>query len=187
MPGVHAIITGEDVKGHLVGKQIRDMPVLCWDKVRFAGDRVAAVAAETVDAAEDALHLIDVDYEILPAVFDPLEAMTASAPLLHDNVGAYDGAPEKILAADLHNGLTRLAWRKGEVEKGFREADLVSGAYFPHSRTPSGLSRTARRDRGDRTRRPHSSLVLGEKPLRRAQPVVEVSRDCRRAHPHEPC
>jgi carbon-monoxide dehydrogenase large subunit len=125
VPGVHAIITGEDVKGHLVGKQIRDMPVLCWDRVRFVGDRVAAVAAETVDAAEEALHLIDVDYEILPAVFDPLEAMTPSAPSLHDNVGGYDGAPEKIIAADLRNGLTRLAWRKGEVEKGFLEADLV--------------------------------------------------------------
>ena len=125
IPGVRAIITGEDVKGHLVGKQIRDMPVLCWDRVRFVGDRVAAVAAETVDAAEEALPLIDVDYELLPAVFDPLEAMTPSAPKLHENVGAYDGAPEKILAADLHNGLTRLAWRKGDVEKGFHEADLV--------------------------------------------------------------
>jgi CO/xanthine dehydrogenase Mo-binding subunit len=122
---VHAIITGEDVKGCLVGKQIRDMPVLCWDKVRFVGDRVAAVAAETVDAAEEALHSIDVDYELLPAVFDPLEAMAPSAPALHESVGAYDGAPEKILAADLHNGLTRLAWRKGDVEKGFDDSDLV--------------------------------------------------------------
>jgi len=125
VPGVHAIITGEDVKGCLVGKQIRDMPVLCWDRVRFAGDRIAAVAAETVAAAEEALYLIDVDYELLPAVSDPLEAMMPGAPALHENVAAYDGAPEKILAGDLHNGLTRLAWRKGDVEKGFNEADLV--------------------------------------------------------------
>ena len=125
VPGVRAILTGEDVKGHLVGKQIRDMPVLCWDRVRFVGDRIAAVAGETVDAAEEALHSIDVDYELRPAVFDPLEAMRPSAPRLHENVGAYDGAPEKILAADLHNGLTRLAWRKGDVEKGFGDADLV--------------------------------------------------------------
>jgi CO/xanthine dehydrogenase Mo-binding subunit len=125
IPGVRAVITGADVKGYLVGKQIRDMPVLCWDRVRFVGDRVAAVAAETVDAAEEAVHAIDVDYELLPAVFDPLAAMAPSAPKLHDTVGAYDGAPEKIIAADLHNGLTRLAWRKGDVEKGFREADLV--------------------------------------------------------------
>lgn len=125
VPGVRAIITGADVKGNLIGKQIRDLPVLCWEKVRFVGDRVAAVAADTVDAAEEATHLIDVDYEILPAVFDPLEAMAPGAPVLHDNVGEYDGAPKNILAADLRNGLTRLAWKKGDVEQGFRDADLL--------------------------------------------------------------
>jgi CO/xanthine dehydrogenase Mo-binding subunit len=125
VPGVCAIITGADVEGFLIGKQIRDMPVLCWDKVRFIGDRVAAVAAETFDAAEEAIRLIEVDYELLPAVFDPLEAMAPTAPKLHDDVADYDGAPKKLLATDLHNGLTRLQWKKGDVEKGFREADLV--------------------------------------------------------------
>jgi CO/xanthine dehydrogenase Mo-binding subunit len=125
VPGVKAIITGEDVKGFFVGKQIRDMPVLCWDRARFVGDRVAAVAAESIDAAEDAIHLIDVDYDVLPAVFDPLEAMAPSAPTLHENVVDYDGAPKNIIANDLHNGLTRLSWKKGDVEAGFRHADLV--------------------------------------------------------------
>ena len=123
--GVRAIITGSNVKGLLVGKQICDMPVLCWDKVRFVGDRVAAVAAETVEAAEEALHLIEVEYEPLPAVFDPIEALSLGAPTLHENVAGYDGAPKNILATDLHNGLTRLSWKKGDVERGFREADLV--------------------------------------------------------------
>ena len=125
IPGVKAIITGADVKDSFVGKQIRDMPVLCWDKARFVGDRVAAVVAESVDAAEEAIHLIDVDYDVLPAVFDPLEAMAPSAPKLHENVDDYDGAPKNILANDLHNGLTRLSWKKGDVEAGFRAADLV--------------------------------------------------------------
>jgi CO/xanthine dehydrogenase Mo-binding subunit len=125
IPGVKAIVTGADAKGFLIGKQIRDMPVLCWEKVRFVGDRVAAVAAETVDAAEEAIHAIEVDYELLPAVFDPIEAMAPSAPALHEDVAGYDGAPRNILAADLHNGLTRLAWKKGDVEEGFRAADLV--------------------------------------------------------------
>src|SRR5918992_3918974 len=125
VPGVRADITGEDVRGWLVGKQIRDMPVLCWDVVRFIGDRVAAVAADTLDAAEEAVHLMDADYELLPAVFDPLEAMQSGAPLIHENVAAYDGAPQKILATDVHNGLTRLAYRKGDVDEGFAEADLV--------------------------------------------------------------
>ncbi len=124
-PGVRAVITGQDIPGHFMGKMIRDMPVLCWDVVRFVGDRVAAVAAETPEAAEDALALIDVEYEQLPAVFDPLEAMEPNAERIHDDVSGYDGAPKDRLALDVHNGLTRLAWRKGDVERGFREADLV--------------------------------------------------------------
>ena len=123
--GVRAVITGTDVKGCLIGKQIRDMPALCWDKVRFIGDRVAAVAAETIDAAEEALSLIEVDYQELRAVFDPLTAMQPAAPRLHEDIAAYGGAPKDLLALDLPNGLTRLAWRKGEVEQAFNQADLV--------------------------------------------------------------
>src|SRR5918995_3196120 len=81
--GVRAVVTGQDVAGRFIGKQIRDMPVLCWDVVRFIGDRVAAVAPGTPDAAEEAVSLIDVDYEQLPAVFDPVEALQGDAPLLH--------------------------------------------------------------------------------------------------------
>jgi CO/xanthine dehydrogenase Mo-binding subunit len=123
--GVKAVITGADAKGCLIGKQIRDMPALCWDRVRFVGDRVAAVAAETVEAAEEALGLIEVEYQQLPAVFDPLEAMQPDAPRLHEDVAAYDGAPKELLATDLPNGLTRLAWRKGDVEQAFGQADVV--------------------------------------------------------------
>ncbi|HUC99935.1 MAG TPA: xanthine dehydrogenase family protein, partial [Candidatus Polarisedimenticolaceae bacterium] len=123
--GVKAVITGADVKGCLIGKQIRDMPALCWDKVRFIGDRVAAVAAETIDAAEEALSRIDIDYQELPAVFDPLMAMQQDAPRLHEDVAAYGGAPKDLLAPDLPNGLTRLEWRKGDVEQAIDQADLV--------------------------------------------------------------
>lgn len=125
LTGVKAVITGADVKGCLIGKQIRDMPALCWDKVRFVGDRVAAVAAESDDAAEEALNLIDIDYQELPAVFDPLEAMQPGAPRLHDDVPAYGGAPKELLATDLPNGLTRLAWRKGNVEQAIDQADVI--------------------------------------------------------------
>ena len=125
VPGVKAVITGQEIPGHLMGKMIRDMPVLCWEVARFVGDKVAAVAAETLEAAEEALGLITVEYEELQAVFDPLEAMHPNAPRIHEDVAGYDGAPKKLLALDVHNGLTRLAWRKGDVEQGFREADLV--------------------------------------------------------------
>jgi carbon-monoxide dehydrogenase large subunit len=77
VPGVKAIATGEHAEDWYIGKQIRDMLVLCRDVVRFVGDRVAAVAVETLDAAEQAVSLIDVVYEEVPAVFDPLEAIKA--------------------------------------------------------------------------------------------------------------
>ena len=124
-PGVRAVVTGPDFPNHFMGKQIRDLPALCWDRVRYVGDRVAAVAADTPEQAEAALALIDVDYEILPAVFDPVAATEPDAPLLHDDVGSYDGAPRERLATDVRNGLTRLAWSKGDVERGFHEADVV--------------------------------------------------------------
>ena len=78
--GVRAIVTGRDEPEHYQGKSIRDIPVLCWDKVRYIGDKVAAVAAESRDAAEEAVHLIEVEYEELPAVFDVLEAIQPGAP-----------------------------------------------------------------------------------------------------------
>ena len=123
--GVKAIVTGKDEPNHYQGKSIRDIPVLCWDKVRYIGDRVAAVAAETLDAAEEAINLIDVEYEELPAVFDPLEAMKPGAPILHDDASAYDGAPQEIMVKDIPNVVNRLTWGKGDIDKGFREADLV--------------------------------------------------------------
>jgi CO/xanthine dehydrogenase Mo-binding subunit len=125
VPGVKAIVTGKDEPNHFQGKSIRDIPVLCWDKVRYIGDRVAAVAAETPDAAEEAINRIEVEYEELPAVFDVLEAMKLDAPILHDDASAYDGAPQDILVKDIPNVLNKLTWGKGDVEKGFREADLV--------------------------------------------------------------
>lgn len=125
VPGVLAVVTGQDVPGYVMGKVLRDMPVLCWDRVRYIGDRVAAVAAETPEAAEAALSLIDVDYEVLPAVFDPMEAVKPDAPVLHDDVASYAGAPLNVLAQDVHNGQTRLVWAKGDVVAGFRQADVI--------------------------------------------------------------
>lgn len=125
VPGVQAVVTGQDAPGHLMGKVLRDMPVLCWDRVRYIGDRVAAVAAETPEAAEEALLRIDVDYEVLPAVFDPMAAMRPEAPRLHDDVASYAGAPLDVLARDVHNGQTRLAWAKGDVAEGLRQADVI--------------------------------------------------------------
>ena len=128
--GVKAIVTGKDEPEHYQGKSIRDIPVLCWDKARYIGDRVAAVAAESRDAAEEAINSIDVEYEELPAVFDILEAMKPGAPVLHENAPGYDGAPADIMAPGGGNVVNKLTWGKGDVEKGFREADIVLEHQF---------------------------------------------------------
>jgi CO/xanthine dehydrogenase Mo-binding subunit len=129
-PGVVAVVTGQDAPGHTMGKILRDLPVLCWDRVRYVGDRVAAVAAESKEAAEAALGLIEVEYEELPAVFDPIEAMKPESPLIHADAASYPGFPMQRVATDVHNGQTRLAWQKGDVEAGFAESDLVMEHSF---------------------------------------------------------
>jgi CO/xanthine dehydrogenase Mo-binding subunit len=124
-PGVRAVVTGQDAPGHTMGKILRDLPVLCWDRVRYVGDRVAAVAADTKEAAEAALEVIEVDYEELPAVFDPIEAMKPESVLIHEDAASYPGFPMQRIATDVHNGQTRLAWQKGDVEAGFTSSDVV--------------------------------------------------------------
>lgn len=87
LPGVHAVLTGADVPDTMHGRLCRDVPILAKGVVRFVGDRVVAVAADSIDIAETALELIEVEYEALPAVFTAEEAMRPGAPILH---------PEKV-------------------------------------------------------------------------------------------
>src|ERR1051326_9070883 len=82
--GVHAILTGADLPAHArFGRRLQDWPVLAQGRVRFIGDRVAAIAAETRQAADEAPALVDVSYEELPAVTSPEEALEHGAPILH--------------------------------------------------------------------------------------------------------
>ena len=123
VPGVHTVITAVDLPDSLVGRRLRDMPVLARDVVRFVGEKVAAVAAETEAAAEEALLLIDVEYEELPAVFDAHEAMEPDAPTLHQGLSGYEGLPQP--ESDINNVFAHITWGQGDVEQGFAEADLV--------------------------------------------------------------
>ena len=123
VPGVHAVLTAADLPDSLVGRRLRDMPVLARDVVRFVGEKVAAVAAETEEAAEEALLLVDVEYEELPAVFDAQEAMEPDAPTLHPGLSGYEGLPQP--ESDLNNVFAHITWGQGDVEQGFSEADLV--------------------------------------------------------------
>jgi len=86
LPGVVTVLTYKDVPGlNGFGIVIPDQPVLCYDKVRFLGDAIAVVAAESEEIAEEAIELVDVDYDLLPIVSDPIEAMKPDAPKVHAN------------------------------------------------------------------------------------------------------
>jgi len=122
-PGVVRVITYKDVPVNEYGINIHDQPVLVaeGDKVRWVGDRIAIVVAETERAAREACRLVQVDYEPLPVVTDPREAMKPGAPLVHDERGDT-------------NVLHHIKIRKGDVEAGFAQADVIVEGYYitPH-------------------------------------------------------
>jgi CO/xanthine dehydrogenase Mo-binding subunit/aerobic-type carbon monoxide dehydrogenase small subunit (CoxS/CutS family) len=112
MPGVEGVITCADVPGEDgFGVFVHDQPVMARGKVRYVGEAVAAVASEDAVIARLALSKIKVRYKPLPAVFDPHEAMKPDAPLLHDY------APDNVTK--------HIPIRKGDVEAGFAQSDLV--------------------------------------------------------------
>ena len=126
--GVKAVVTGKELIA-TYGTSIQDQPYYCFDKVRYVGDPVAGVAAVDEDTAHEALDMIRVDYEELPAVFDPLEAMALDAPLIHEKLGEYRHAPSFFPVRGT-NICTHFKLRKGDIEEGFRQADYVSEDTF---------------------------------------------------------
>jgi CO/xanthine dehydrogenase Mo-binding subunit len=123
LPGVRAIITGEDCAGLRIGRRLYDMPILADGVVRFTGEKVAAVAADDELIAEEAVNLIEVEYEEMEPVLDPVEAMKPGAPLLHPDVMTYKGLPRPLQAPS--NDFIYITWKKGDIEAGFRQADIV--------------------------------------------------------------
>jgi CO/xanthine dehydrogenase Mo-binding subunit len=96
VPGVRAIITGMQLGPLRFGRRLYDWPVLAYEKVRFIGEHVAAVAAETREAAEEAARLIEVTYDELPAVFDAESALAPDAPILHEEADTYRFDGERL-------------------------------------------------------------------------------------------
>ncbi|HEX9146788.1 MAG TPA: xanthine dehydrogenase family protein molybdopterin-binding subunit, partial [Candidatus Binatia bacterium] len=121
--GIVTVLTGADLPPHRVGLSLQDTPLLAQQKVRFAGEKVAAVAAQDRDAAEEALALIEVEYEELPGVFDPRQAMETGAPLVHEELASYQGF--KAPGENIPNVFAFQTWSAGDVEEGFKKADLV--------------------------------------------------------------
>lgn len=116
LTGVHAVLTHEDVPGlNAFGIAQQDQPVLCSDRVRYVGDAVATVAAETLELAELALTLIEVDYNIQQVIDTPDKALAADAPSLHP----------------MGNILHITEFKKGDIETGFKQCvHIVEETYI---------------------------------------------------------
>ncbi len=122
LPGVHAVLTGEDVRGMRTGIGYRDEPLLAWDEVRFAGERVAAVCADDPDIAAAALMLIEVDYEELTPMLSAVDALAPGAPIIHPDFNSYDGVETLPTPSNAYGHITYAA---GDTTAGFAEADVI--------------------------------------------------------------
>lgn len=124
LAGVKAVITGRDVPSRRWGAMIKDKLPFAVDKVRCIGEEIAGIVAVDIDIAEEACDLIEVEYEALPAVFDPVEAMKEGAPLLHEKLEEYERVPVARPVPNT-NISSRYKLVKGDVEEGFKQADYV--------------------------------------------------------------
>jgi carbon-monoxide dehydrogenase large subunit len=132
LPGVKAVVTGRDFP-QTIGLYLEDRTLYAVDKVRFVGEPVAGVAAVSEEVANEAVALIEVVYEDLPVVSDPLKAIEPGAPILHPNLGQYACA-SFIWPVPGTNIANRFRVRKGDADAAFASCDVVcEGTYrVPH-------------------------------------------------------
>lgn len=129
LPGVRGVITARDIPPYRFGGVIRDEEVFAREKVRYVGERVAAVAAESPEIAEEALRWIRVEYQELPAVLDPLEAMRPEAPILHEDLASYEPGESFSLPLPPTRERSNICYHHdqavGDLEQGFAESDRI--------------------------------------------------------------
>ncbi|MBI2935025.1 MAG: xanthine dehydrogenase family protein molybdopterin-binding subunit [Chloroflexi bacterium] len=128
LPGVRAVVTGKDLPRVLIGSWVKDRTVFALEKVRHVGEPIAAVAAMDEETAEEAVKLIDVEYEELPAVTDPRTGMEKGTPLVHPELAGYEPLSPGRLSWG--NVLHQIDTVKGDISAALRETDaIIEGEY----------------------------------------------------------
>lgn len=136
--GVKLVVTGKDFPNVHFGQWIFDETLFVRDKVRYTGDEVAAVAAIDNDVAQEALELIRVEYEELPAVFDPEEALRPDAPVIHEDFGATKAIFD--VKDRQGNQACKTRFHHGDLDIGFKEADeVIENRFTTHPHHPTYL------------------------------------------------
>jgi CO/xanthine dehydrogenase Mo-binding subunit len=123
LPGVRAVLVGSELDYRL-GLYVVDKDILAKKEVRHYGEAVAAVAADSLEIAREAVELIAVDYEPLPPVLNHMDALKPGAPLVHPDLGSYDYVP--VFSPQAGTNIPNLSkLRKGDVDKGFAESEWI--------------------------------------------------------------
>ena len=133
LTGVAVVLTANEAPAKRFGFGVQDEELFARDKVRYVGDVIAAVAAVDEATADQALELIECDYETLPAALTVDEALRENAPLVHEQLDSY--RLNSVLARDWHpvygtNIAHQTSFSKGDIDRGFAEADEIFDDTF---------------------------------------------------------
>jgi CO/xanthine dehydrogenase Mo-binding subunit len=128
VPGVKAVVTGKDTPTR-IGLYLKDRYIFALDRARYVGDSVAGVIATSEGIAEEAAQLVEVEYEELPAVFDPEEAMGPNAPLIHPELGDYE-VVNFIFPEPGTNVSEHFKLRKGDVDAAWERCEAIVEGMF---------------------------------------------------------
>jgi carbon-monoxide dehydrogenase large subunit len=123
LPGVKAVVTGEDFPGYM-GLYLKDRFIFARDRVRYVGEAIAGVAAINETVAEKAVELIEIEYEMLPGVFDPEYGASPAAPLLHPDLGDYEVVPF-IMPRPGTNISNHFKIRKGDADAAWAQCQAI--------------------------------------------------------------
>jgi len=123
LPGVRAVVTGRDFPDLRYGMLVKDQRPLARGRVRYVGEKVAAVAAVDLETAREAVGLIDVEYEELEPVLDPFESLKPGAVQLHEDIDKYSTTIDSIVK--YNNVCSRSGVKRGDVQEGFAGADFI--------------------------------------------------------------